>query len=44
MTGQQQAIAPRHVLYLLLSLAMVTAPHSLHLPLWITALAVALFT
>ena len=43
MTGQQQAIAFHHVLYLMLSLAMVTAPHSLHLPWWITALATALF-
>ena len=43
MTGQQQPIAYRHVLYLLLSLAMVTAPHVLHLPWWITALAVVLF-
>ena len=43
MTGQQQPIAFRHVLYLLLSLAMVTAPHVLHLPWWITTLAVVLF-
>ncbi len=43
MTGQKQPITFHHVLYLLLSLAMVTAPHTLHLPWWISALAVALF-
>ena len=43
MTDQKQPIAHRHVLYLLLSLVMVTAPHVLRLPWWITALAVTLF-
>jgi transglutaminase-like putative cysteine protease len=43
MTEQKQPIAFHHVLYLLLSLAMVTAPHTLHLPWWISTLAVALF-
>jgi protein-glutamine gamma-glutamyltransferase len=43
MTDQKQPIAYRHVQYLLLSLVMVTAPHVLRLPWWITALTVTLF-
>jgi len=43
MTDQKQPIAFRHVLYLLLSLAMVAAPHVEHLPWWIIALAATLF-
>ncbi len=43
MTDQKQPIAFRHVLYLLLSLVMVAAPHAEHLPWWIIALAAALF-
>src|SRR5689334_16421870 len=43
MTEQNQPIAFRHVLYLLLSLAMVTAPHAFNLPWWIVALAATLF-
>jgi len=42
MTDQKQIIAFRHVLYLLLSLAMVTAPHVFHLPLWVITLTVIL--
>ncbi len=43
MTDQKQPIAFRHVLYLLLSLVMVAAPHADHLPWWIIALTVTLF-
>jgi transglutaminase-like putative cysteine protease len=43
MTDQKQPVAYRHVLYLLLSLVMVAAPHAEHLPWWIIALTVALF-
>jgi transglutaminase-like putative cysteine protease len=43
MTSQDQPIAFRHVLYLLLSLVMVAAPHVFHLPWWIIALAATLF-
>src|SRR5258706_929168 len=43
MTDLKQSFAFRHVLYLLLSLAMVAAPHAEHLPWWIIALTVALF-
>ncbi len=43
MTDQNQPIAFRHVLYLLLSLVMVAAPHVFHLPWWIIALAATLF-
>ena len=43
MTDQKQSIAFRHVLYLLLSLVMVAAPHTEHLPWWIIALTAALF-
>ena len=38
MTDAKQLIAWRHVLCLLLSLAMVAAPHAAHLPWWIIAL------
>jgi transglutaminase-like putative cysteine protease len=43
MTEQSQPIAFRHLLYLLLSLAMVAAPHVLHLPWWVIALTIVLF-
>ena len=43
MTEQNQPFAFRHLLYLLLSLVMVTAPHAEHLPWWIIALAAMLF-
>ncbi len=43
MTEQNQPIAFRHVLYLLLALTMVTAPHAEHLPWWVIALTIALF-
>ena len=43
MTSQDQPFAFRHVLYLLLSLALVAAPHVLHLPWWTIALTAALF-
>lgn len=43
MTEQNQPFAFRHLLYLLLSLVMVTAPHAEHLPWWVIALAAILF-
>jgi transglutaminase-like putative cysteine protease len=43
MTEQNQPLAFRHLLYLLLSLVMVAAPHAGHLPWWVTALTAALF-
>ncbi len=39
MTDPKQAIAWRHVVYLLLSLTMVAAPHAYYLPWWAIALA-----
>lgn len=39
MTDIKQPIAARHVGYLLLSLAMVAAPHALYLPWWIIVAA-----
>ncbi len=38
MTDQKQPIAWHHVVYLLVSLTMVAAPHSYHLPWWTIAL------
>ncbi|HKU71615.1 MAG TPA: transglutaminaseTgpA domain-containing protein, partial [Burkholderiales bacterium] len=43
MTEQNQPIAFRHLLYLLLGLTMVAAPHAEHLPWWVLALTLALF-
>jgi transglutaminase-like putative cysteine protease len=42
MTDAKQSLAWRHVLCLLLSLAMVAAPHASHLPWWVIALAAIL--
>jgi transglutaminase-like putative cysteine protease len=42
MTDPKQPLVWRHVAYLLLSLSMVTAPHALYLPWWITAVAATL--
>ncbi len=42
MTDPKQAIALRHLLPLLLSLAMVTVPHAVRLPWWLIALAAML--
>lgn len=42
MTDPKQPIAWRHVVYLLLSLTMVAAPHSYYLPWWAVALVCAL--
>lgn len=42
MTDPRQPLVWRHVAYLLLSLSMVTAPHALYLPWWITAVAATL--
>lgn len=44
MTDAKQPLAWRHVLCLLLSLAMVAAPHATHLPWWVIALAAMLIT
>jgi len=41
-TDPKQPISWRHVIYLLLSLAMVAAPHAEHLPWWAIALVVTL--
>ena len=43
MTEQNQSFRFRHLLYLLLSLVMVAAPHADHLPWWIIAFTVMLF-
>ena len=43
MTDPKQPIAWRHLQYLLLSLAMVAAPHAERLPWWIIGLVTALF-
>jgi len=42
MTDAKQPLAWRHVLCLLLSLAMVAAPHASHLPWWVIALGAML--
>lgn len=42
MTDPNQPLAWRHVWCLLLSLAMVAAPHTSHLPWWVTALVAML--
>jgi transglutaminase-like putative cysteine protease len=42
MTDAKQPIASRHVLWLLLALAMVVVPHASHLPWWAIALVAAL--
>ena len=42
MTDAKQPLAWRHVLFLLLSLAMVAAPHASHLPWWVIALVAML--
>ena len=42
MTDAKQPLAWRHVLCLLLSLAMVAAPHAAHLPWWVIALVAML--
>ena len=42
MTDPKQALALRHVLWLLLSLAMVAAPHTSRLPWWIIGLVATL--
>jgi protein-glutamine gamma-glutamyltransferase len=42
MTDPKQPLALHHVLWLLASLAMVTAPHAMRLPWWIVALVVTL--
>ena len=42
MTDAKQPLAWRHVLCLLLSLAMVAAPHASHLPWWVIALVAML--
>jgi protein-glutamine gamma-glutamyltransferase len=42
MTDPKQPLGWRHVAYLLLSLSMVTAPHALYLPWWITAVVATL--
>ncbi len=42
MTDQKQPIAWRHVVYLLVSLGMVTVPHTPYLPWWTIALVSAL--
>jgi len=41
-TDQKQPLAWRHVVYLLVSLTMVAAPHSYYLPWWTIALVAAL--
>jgi transglutaminase-like putative cysteine protease len=42
MTDPKQPLALRHVLWLLLSLAMVAAPHASRLPWWVVALVATL--
>lgn len=42
MTDPKQPLALRHLLWLLLSLAMVAAPHASRLPWWVVALVVTL--
>lgn len=42
MIDPRQPLAPHHVLWLLLSLALITAPHASRLPWWIVALVATL--